>query len=99
MSPLPYLGNEPGFREVSVPSVTMTNPLVNSYVTVREGCSMRFTVVDSRIVEFAFGGLRDPFELFFDVDSLRDFLALAATAQQEMAGRGLPVEVERLGDL
>jgi hypothetical protein len=48
---------------------------------------MRFSVVDSRIVEFAFGGLRDPFEFFFDAGSLRDFMELAAMALQEMEER------------
>lgn len=49
---------------------------------------MRFNVVDGEIVEFAFGGLRDPFEFLFDVQSLRDFVDLATLALQEMDERG-----------
>jgi hypothetical protein len=66
----------------------MTNPTVSSYVTIRDRCAMRFNVVDSQIVEFAFGGLRDPFEFLFDVPSLRDFMDLATLALQEMDERG-----------
>lgn len=49
---------------------------------------MRHRVVDSEIVEFAFGGIRDPFEFLFDVGSLRDFVDLATLALQEMDERG-----------
>ena len=66
----------------------MTNPSVNSYVTIRDRCPMRHRVVDSEIVEFAFGGIRDPFEFLFDAPSLRDFMQLATLALQEMDERG-----------
>ena len=48
---------------------------------------MRHRVVDSEIVEFAFGGVRDPFEFLFDIHSLRDFVDLATLALQEMDER------------
>lgn len=66
----------------------MTNPSVSSYVTIRDRCPMRYRVVDNEIVEFAFGGIRDPFEFLFDIHSLRDFMELATLALQEMDERG-----------
>ncbi|MFC4858684.1 hypothetical protein [Actinophytocola glycyrrhizae] len=49
---------------------------------------MRHRVIDSDVVEFAFGGLRDPFEFAFDATALRAFLRLGATALGEMDERG-----------
>ncbi|GAB1508216.1 hypothetical protein JCM33774_02570 [Actinophytocola sp. KF-1] len=61
---------------------------MNSYVTIRGHCPMRYHVVDANIVEFSFGGIRDPFEFVFDATALRDFLHLATMALREMDERG-----------
>ncbi|MFI7679878.1 hypothetical protein [Actinophytocola sp. NPDC049390] len=66
----------------------MTNPSVNTYVTIRDHCPMRYHVVDSDTVEFSFGGVRDPFEFVYDATALRDFLHLATMALHEMDERG-----------
>ena len=62
----------------------MSNLKVSSYVTIRDGCPMRFRVNSSDDVEFSFGGLRDPFEFVFQLQALREFLALGAEALQAM---------------
>jgi hypothetical protein len=66
----------------------MTNPRVNSYVTIRDHCPMRYHVVDRDTVEFSLGGVRDPFEFVYDAAALRDFLHLATMALREMDERG-----------
>lgn len=64
----------------------MTELMVNSYVTVRDGCPMRHRVINDT-AEFSFGGPREPFEFAFDADSLREFLRVASTALHEMDER------------
>ena len=66
----------------------MTGLSVNSYVTIRGHCPMRYHVVDSDTVEFSFGGQRDPFEFVFDATALREFLRVGATVLGEMDERG-----------
>jgi hypothetical protein len=62
----------------------MSNLKVSSYVTIRHGCPMRFRVNSIDDVEFSLGGLRDPFEFVFQLQALREFLALGAEALKEM---------------
>ncbi len=62
----------------------MSNLRVSSYVTITEGCPMRFRVNTSDDVEFSFGDVRSPFEFVFDNESLRAHVALAAEALAEM---------------
>jgi hypothetical protein len=66
----------------------MTSLSVNSYVTIRDHCPMRYHVVDGETVEFSFGGPRDPFEFVFDATALRAFLNLGAAVMREMEERG-----------
>ena len=66
----------------------MTSLNVNSYVTIRDHCPMRYHVVDSDTVEFSFGGRRNPFEFVFDATALREFLRVGAIALREMDERG-----------
>jgi hypothetical protein len=64
----------------------MTELMVSSYVTVRDGCPMRHRVVKDT-VEFTFGGFREPFEFAFDTGSLREFLRVGTAALGEMEAR------------
>ena len=66
----------------------MTSLSVNSYVTIRDHCPMRYHVVDKDTVEFSFGSQRDPFEFVFDATALREFLRVGATVLEEMDERG-----------
>lgn len=57
---------------------------VSSYVSIRDGCPIRFRVNDSDDVEFSLGGLRDPFEFVFQRAALRQFILLGSEALREM---------------
>lgn len=62
----------------------MSNLRVSSYVTITEGCPMRFRVNTYDDVEFSFGDVRSPFEFVFDNEALRAYVAVAAEALAEM---------------
>jgi hypothetical protein len=62
----------------------LSNLKISSYVTISEGCPMRFRVNSSDDVEFSFGDIRSPFEFVFDNEALRAYLALGAEALAEM---------------
>jgi hypothetical protein len=62
----------------------MSNLRVSSYVTITEGCAMRFRVNTYDDVEFSFGEVRSPFEFVFDLEALRAFVHIAAEALAQM---------------
>lgn len=62
----------------------MSNLRISTYVTITEGCTMRFRVNTSDDVEFSFGDIRSPFEFVFDNEALRSHVALAAEALAQM---------------
>lgn len=61
-----------------------TDLKVSSYVSIKDGCAMRFRVIDHDDVEFGFGSSRDPFEFVFQREALRRFIILGSEALCEM---------------
>jgi hypothetical protein len=57
---------------------------VSSYVSIRDGCPIRFRINDPDDVEFSLGNLRDPFEFVFQREALRQFLVLASEVLRAM---------------
>jgi hypothetical protein len=72
---------------------------VSTYVIVKDGCPMSFTVLGSGQVEVTFGDPRDGCQLMLDAESLRRFLTLGREALREMdalyAHEEVPVVVGR----
>jgi hypothetical protein len=67
---------------------------VSSWVGIRSGCPMRYRLNGSNDVEFEFGGWREGFEFVFEVDTLRQFLALGGEALNEVDARQVRQESE-----
>lgn len=56
---------------------------VSTYVIVKQGCPMRFSVMGGGQVEVTCGGPRDGCQLLLDTAALRHFLAEGAAALAE----------------
>ncbi len=57
---------------------------VNAYVSIHEGCAIRFRINGPDDVEFSLGSPRNPFEFILQREALRHFLILGSEALCEM---------------
>jgi hypothetical protein len=69
--------------------------IVNSWVGIHEGCDITFNVQGSDAVYATVSGKSQPFEFFFQVESLRTFLEHGSKALAEMDARFEQEEAER----
>lgn len=69
--------------------------IVNSWVGIHEGCDITFNVQGSDAVYATVSGKSQPFEFFFQVESLRTFLEQGGQALAEMDARFEQEEAER----
>lgn len=58
--------------------------LLNSWVSVSDGCALRGSVTHADVVQFTFGTGLTEFEFSFDAATLRRFIPMAAQALREM---------------
>jgi hypothetical protein len=61
--------------------------LLNSWVSMSDGCPMRGSVNGANSTSFVFGGSPNDFEFTFDAEALRCFVTMATQALQEMDHR------------
>lgn len=57
---------------------------VSTYMIIKDGCPLTFSVLGSGQVEVTCGGPRDGCQLLLDADSLRRFLTLGSQALNDM---------------
>jgi hypothetical protein len=58
--------------------------IVNSWVSIHEGCEITYSVSGSDGTHFTAGGKAQPFEFFFQAAALRQFIELGVKALAEM---------------
>jgi hypothetical protein len=69
--------------------------VVNSWVGIHDGCDITFNVQGSDAVYATVSGTSQPFEFFFQIESLRTFLEQGSKALAEMNARFEQEEAER----
>jgi len=74
----------PNPRESRRTVINTDKLIVRAWVDVRAGCDITYKVHDSEGVYVTLDGESEPFELFFDIKALRDFLVRGGEALAEM---------------
>lgn len=70
---------------------------VSTYVILRDGCPVDFTVLGSNQVEVICGERRDGCEFLFDAESLRRFLEGGTAALRDMDARATTDSARAVG--
>jgi hypothetical protein len=68
--------------------------VVNSWVSIHEGCDITYSVNGSDGTHFTAGDKAHPFEFFFQAEALRQFIELGVKALAEMDALAAKEEAE-----
>jgi uncharacterized Fe-S cluster-containing radical SAM superfamily protein len=69
--------------------------IVNSWVSIHEGCEITYSVNGSEGTSFTASSKTQPFEFFFQAEALRQFIAHGTKALAEMDALAAKEEAER----
>jgi hypothetical protein len=58
--------------------------VINSWVSIHEGCEIKYNLNGSGGTYVTVSGNGDPFEFFFETEALRQFLEVGGTALTEL---------------